>query len=81
MRASPPWFAQWDSDRKPLPPSARCSRPLPDPLPPLPPPVQETLNNLRKAMENTKIMCAVMLDTKVRFSCCPSRCGGEILRR
>jgi len=29
-------------------------------------PSQETLNNLRKAMENTKIMCAVMLDTKVR---------------
>jgi hypothetical protein len=26
---------------------------------------QETLNALRKAMENTKIMCAVMLDTKV----------------
>ncbi|KIZ06088.1 pyruvate kinase [Monoraphidium neglectum] len=25
---------------------------------------QETLNALRKAMENTKIMCAVMLDTK-----------------
>jgi hypothetical protein len=27
--------------------------------------LQETLDNLRKAMENTKIMCAVMLDTKV----------------
>ncbi len=27
---------------------------------------QETLDNLKKAMENTKIMCAVMLDTKVR---------------
>lgn len=26
---------------------------------------QETLNNLRQAMRNTKIMCAVMLDTKV----------------
>ncbi len=29
-------------------------------------PAQETLDNLRKAMANTKIMCAVMLDTKVR---------------
>lgn len=28
--------------------------------------VQETLINLRQAMENTKIMCAAMLDTKVR---------------
>jgi hypothetical protein len=28
--------------------------------------LQETLDNLRKAMQNTKIMCAVMLDTKVR---------------
>jgi pyruvate kinase len=26
---------------------------------------QETLDNLRKAMENTGILCAVMLDTKV----------------
>lgn len=25
---------------------------------------KETLDNLRRAMENTKIMCAVMLDTK-----------------
>ena len=28
---------------------------------------QETLDNLRKAMENTGILCAVMLDTKVQF--------------
>ena len=28
--------------------------------------LQETLDNLRKAMRNTRIMCAVMLDTKVR---------------
>lgn len=28
---------------------------------------QETLENLRKAMENTGIQCAVMLDTKVCF--------------
>lgn len=27
---------------------------------------QETLDNLRKAMVNTQIMCAVLLDTKVR---------------
>ena len=27
---------------------------------------QETLDTLRKAMANTRIMCAVMLDTKVR---------------
>lgn len=27
---------------------------------------QETLNNLRIAMQNTQILCAVMLDTKVR---------------
>lgn len=33
---------------------------------PLPAWPQETLDNLRRAMENTKIMCAVMLDTKVR---------------
>jgi Pyruvate kinase, barrel domain len=26
---------------------------------------QETLNNLRQAMHNTQILCAVMLDTKV----------------
>lgn len=26
---------------------------------------QETLDNLRKAMDNTGILCAVMLDTKV----------------
>lgn len=26
---------------------------------------QETLNNLRVAMQNTQILCAVMLDTKV----------------
>jgi ribonuclease PH len=35
-------------------------------LPTLPACPQETLDNLRRAMENTKIMCAVMLDTKVR---------------
>ncbi|KAJ8759314.1 hypothetical protein K2173_006834 [Erythroxylum novogranatense] len=29
---------------------------------------QETLNNLRIAMHNTQILCAVMLDTKVCFS-------------
>lgn len=29
---------------------------------------QETLNNLRTAMENTGILCAVMLDTKVLYS-------------
>jgi len=28
---------------------------------------QETLNNLKIAMENTQILCAVMLDTKVLF--------------
>jgi pyruvate kinase len=28
---------------------------------------QETLDNLRAAMENTGILCAVMLDTKVRL--------------
>jgi pyruvate kinase len=28
---------------------------------------QETLNNVRAAMENTGILCAIMLDTKVRF--------------
>lgn len=28
---------------------------------------QETLDNLRTAMENTGIVCAVMLDTKVRI--------------
>lgn len=27
---------------------------------------QETLDNLRIAMGNTKVMCAAMLDTKVR---------------
>jgi hypothetical protein len=27
---------------------------------------QETLNNVRAAMENTGILCAIMLDTKVR---------------
>lgn len=27
--------------------------------------VQGTLDNLRKACDNTKIMCAIMLDTKV----------------
>lgn len=27
---------------------------------------QETLDNLRQAMANTQIMCAVLLDTKVR---------------
>jgi hypothetical protein len=32
---------------------------------PLSPP-QETLDNLRQAMTNTRIMCAVMLDTKAR---------------
>lgn len=29
---------------------------------------QETLDNLRAAMNNTAILCAVMLDTKVFFS-------------
>ncbi|RRT75850.1 hypothetical protein B296_00022842 [Ensete ventricosum] len=29
---------------------------------------QETLDNLRAAMENTGILCAVMLDTKVPLS-------------
>lgn len=28
---------------------------------------QETLNNLRTAMQNTQILCAVMLDTKVCY--------------
>ena len=28
---------------------------------------QETLDNLRTAMNNTGILCAVMLDTKVQF--------------
>lgn len=28
---------------------------------------QETLDNLRQAMDNTGILCAVMLDTKVSF--------------
>jgi hypothetical protein len=28
------------------------------------------MDNLRRAMENTKIMCAVMLDTKVSCSTC-----------
>jgi hypothetical protein len=27
--------------------------------------VQETLDNLKKAMVNTRIMCAVLVDTKV----------------
>ncbi|KAL2344649.1 hypothetical protein Fmac_005934 [Flemingia macrophylla] len=31
---------------------------------------QETLDNLRAAMENTGILCAVMLDTKARFQFC-----------
>jgi pyruvate kinase len=31
---------------------------------------QETLDNLRTAMNNTGILCAVMLDTKVLFSRC-----------
>lgn len=34
---------------------------------------QETLDNLRKAMANTHIMCATMLDTKVRNSSCQHR--------
>lgn len=29
---------------------------------------QETLENLRIGMQNTQIMCAVMLDTKVKYS-------------
>uniref|UniRef100_A0A5B7BC59 pyruvate kinase n=1 Tax=Davidia involucrata TaxID=16924 RepID=A0A5B7BC59_DAVIN len=33
---------------------------------------QETLNNLRIAMHNTQILCAVMLDTKVSGCCNPS---------
>lgn len=32
---------------------------------------QETLDNLHKAMEITGILCAVMLDTKVRSLCMP----------
>lgn len=35
---------------------------------------QETLDNLREAMENTGILCAVMLDTKVYFF---SACDGS----
>lgn len=37
---------------------------------------QETLDALRQAMTNTRIMCAVMLDTKVRAGrLCPhDRC-------
>jgi len=31
---------------------------------------QETLDNLRQAMHNTGILCAVMLDTKVCLSLC-----------
>ena len=31
--------------------------------------LQETLDNLRTAMKNTRIMCAVMLDTKVLSAC------------
>jgi hypothetical protein len=31
---------------------------------------QETLDNLRQAMHNTGILCAVMLDTKVSLSLC-----------
>jgi pyruvate kinase len=34
---------------------------------------QETLDNLRKAMELTGLLCAVMLDTKVRSLSTPSR--------
>ncbi len=37
---------------------------------PGPPCLQETLNNLRTAMRETRIMCAVMLDTKV--GSCPA---------
>lgn len=32
---------------------------------------QETLNNLKIAMQNTQILCAVMLDTKVDFFIVP----------
>lgn len=35
---------------------------------------QETLNNLRIAMHNTGILCAVMLDTKVGFLYCAIFC-------
>lgn len=43
---------------------------------------QETLDNLRKAMANTHIMCATMLDTKVRSSSCqhsdrPGTCSDQ----
>lgn len=36
---------------------------------------QETLNNLRQAMKNTRIMCAVMLDTKARPPWASTRVG------
>jgi len=43
---------------------------------PATPALQETLANLRLAMRETKIMCAVMLDTKVRTLW--SRCGHAV---
>jgi hypothetical protein len=46
---------------------------------------QETLDNLRQAMHNTGILCAVMLDTKVLLSLSllslsPRPCGGLRMR-
>jgi hypothetical protein len=37
--------------------------------------LQETLDTLRKAMANTRIMCAVMLDTKVRQAAAAAACN------
>lgn len=45
---------------------------------PILPSEQETLANLRQAMRETKIMCAVMLDTKVRCAALWP-CGGCLL--
>jgi pyruvate kinase len=36
---------------------------------------QETLDNLRQAMSNTQIMCAVLLDTKVRHLAARIECS------
>ena len=47
---------------------------------------QETLDNLHKAMDITGILCAVMLDTKVRYLACTAcpfyelQCAPEIGR-
>lgn len=40
---------------------------------------QETLNNLKTAMHNTGILCAVMLDTKVPPSPLPFPCTSTLL--